>query len=122
MGPHICKGYGGWPWGKFHFSSELDQFRCSGERPGGTISNYSESLCQCLFDELTNSVDNRSARAHCKTSEPDKVYQISPGSNPSQRRDPWLRLSTLSLASKENVRTTTLKLFGEAEFDKIVAA
>jgi uncharacterized protein with GYD domain len=27
----------------------------------------------------------------------------------------------LSLASKGNVRTTTLKLFGEAEFDKIVS-
>jgi len=35
--------------------------------------------------------------------------------------DEALATYLLSLASKGNVRTTTLKLFGEAEFDKIVA-
>src|SRR5262245_50712212 len=36
--------------------------------------------------------------------------------------DDALATYLLSLASKGNVRTTTLKLFGEAEFDKIAAA
>jgi len=36
--------------------------------------------------------------------------------------DEALATYLLSLASKGNVRTTTLKLFGEAEFDKIAAA
>ena len=36
--------------------------------------------------------------------------------------DETLATYLLSLASKGNVRTTTLKLFGEAEFDKIVGA
>ena len=35
--------------------------------------------------------------------------------------DDALATYLLSLASKGNVRTTTLKLFSEAEFDKIVA-
>jgi len=36
--------------------------------------------------------------------------------------DEALATYLLSLASKGNVRTTTLKLFGEAEFDKIASA
>ena len=45
----------------------------------------------------------------------DLVIQVEASS------DEALASYLLSLASKGNVRTTTLKLFSEAEFDKIVA-
>src|SRR5262249_10629464 len=35
------------------------------------------------------------AAGHLPHSEPSEVYETSPGSDPSQRKDPWLRLSTV---------------------------
>ena len=81
-----------------------------GDRSEHTTLRATARRCLDLFH------DPRPSKGYLAIGPYDLIIQVE------ATNDEALATYLLSLASKGNVRTTTLKLFGEAEFDKIAAA